>query len=194
MRVLVACESSGTVRDAFTRAGHSAMSCDLLPTETPGEHYQGDVFDVIGTQEFDLMIAHPPCTHLAVSGARHFPAKKADGRQADALEFVRRLLEAPIDRIAVENPVSIISSHIRPADQMIHPWQHGHGEQKQTCLWLKNLPLLRPTNIVEGREQRVWKMPPSEDRWKLRSVTYRGIADAMADQWGQLTSVQGVLW
>ena len=184
MRVLVACEYSGTVRDAFRAFGHDAMSCDLLPTDVPGPHYQGDVFDVIG-DGWDLMIAHPPCTHLAVSGARHFAAKRESGVQQEALDFVQRLLDAPIPRIALENPVSIISSHIRKPDQVIQPWQYGHGETKATCLWLKNLPLLQPTQIVEGREARIHKMPPSPDRWKLRSKTYAGIALAMAIQWGR---------
>lgn len=185
MRVLVACEYSGRVRDAFRSLGHDAWSCDLLPTEVEGPHYCGDVFDVIG-DGWDLMIAHPPCTDLAVSGARHFAAKRADGRQQAALEFVRNLMNAPIERICIENPVSIISSHIRPADQYIQPWQFGHGETKKTGLWLKNLPKLVPTNIVEGREARVHRMPPGPDRWKERSRTYQGVADAFAAQWGGL--------
>jgi hypothetical protein len=183
MKVLIACEYSGRVRDAFLAKGHDAISCDLLPTDAPGPHYQGDVFDIIN-DGFDLLIAHPPCTHLAVSGARHFVAKKASGVQDAALDFVRRLLDAPIDKIALENPISIISSRIRKPDQIIQPWQFGHGETKATCLWLKNLPLLVPTNIVEGRSDRIHKMPPSPDRWKLRSTTYSGIAQAFADQWG----------
>ena len=183
MRVLIACEYSGTVRDAFIAQGHDAMSCDLLPTDRGGPHYQGDVFDIID-EGWDLMIAHPPCTHLAVSGARHFAAKQADGRQADALFFVHRLLDAPISRICLENPVSIISSRIRKPDQIIQPWQFGHGETKTTCLWLKGLPKLIPTDIVQGRADRIHKMPPSPDRWKLRSTTYQGIADSMAKQWG----------
>lgn len=181
MRVLVACEYSGAVRDAFRARGHDAVSCDLLPTDAPGPHYQGDVRDVLG-DGWDLMVAHPPCTHLAVSGARWFKHKQAE--QAQALEFVRLLLAAPIPRIALENPVSIISSRIRKPDQVIQPWQYGHGETKATCLWLKNLPLLRPTDVVEGREARIHRMPPSPDRWKLRSATFPGIAAAMADQWG----------
>lgn len=185
MNVLIACEYSGRVRDAFSKMGHFAMSCDLLPTEAPGLHYQGDVFDIID-QGWDLMICHPPCTHLAVSGARHFAAKRESGVQQEALEFVRRLLDAPIKRIALENPISIVSSVIRKPDQIIQPWQYGHGETKATCLWLKNLPLLRPTNIVDGREARVHRMAPSPDRWKERSRTYQGIADAMAAQWGTL--------
>ena len=183
MRVLVACEYSGTVRDAFRARGHDALSCDLLSTDVDGPHYQGDVFDIIN-DGWDLMIAHPPCTDLAVSGARYFAAKIADGRQARALDFVRRLLDAPIERIALENPISIISSKIRKPDQIIQPWQFGHGETKATCFWLKNLPLLAPTDVVDGREQRIWKLPPSADRWKLRSKTFKGIAEAMADQWG----------
>lgn len=180
LRVLVACEYSGSVRDAFAALGHEAMSCDLLPTDKPGPHYQGDVRDVLDAG-WDLMIAHPPCTHLAVSGARWFAAKQRE--QAEALDFVRLLLNAPIPHIALENPISVISSRIRKPDQIIQPWQYGHGETKATCLWLKGLPPLRPTNIVEGREARVHRMPPSEDRWKERSRTYAGIAAAMADQW-----------
>ena len=183
LKVLVACEYSGRVRDAFTKLGHFAMSCDLLPSDAPGLHYQGDVFDIVD-QGWDLMIAHPPCTHLAVSGARHFKAKKESGVQQEALEFVRRLLAAPIPKIALENPISIISSVIRKPDQIIQPWQFGHGETKSTCLWLNGLPKLVPTSIVEGRDDRIHKMPPSPDRWKLRSTTYQGIADAMAAQWG----------
>ena len=184
MKVLVACEYSGTVRDAFLRLGHEAMSCDLLPTDSPGPHHQGDVRDVLG-DGWDLMICHPPCTHLAVSGARHFPAKRASGVQDEALDFVRLLLSADVPRIALENPISIISSAIRKPDQIIQPWQFGHGETKATCLWLKGLPKLTPTNIVNGREARVHRMPPGPDRWKERSRTFLGIAEAMADQWGQ---------
>lgn len=180
LKVLIACEYSGAVRDAFIAEGHDAISCDLLPTEKPGPHYQGDVFDIIN-DGFDLMIAHPPCTHLAVSGARWFSEKKE--QQAEALDFVRRLMNVNIRHIAIENPVSIISSQIRKPDQIIQPWMFGHGETKATCLWLKNLPKLKPINIVEGREQRVWLMPPGPDRWKERSRTFEGIAKAMADQW-----------
>lgn len=183
MKVLVACEYSGRVRDAFIRAGHDAMSCDILPTDEPGPHYQGDVRDILGNG-WDLMICHPPCTHLAVSGARHFAAKQASGVQQEALEFVQLLLNAPIPMIALENPVSIISSRIRKPDQVIQPWMFGHGETKATCLWLKGLPKLKPTRIVEGRENRVHRLPPSVDRWKKRSTTLQGIADAMAAQWG----------
>ena len=186
MRVLVACEYSGIVRDAFIKRGHYAMSCDLLDTERPGPHYKGDVKDLIYESgvPWDLMIAHPPCTHLAVSGARYFAEKIADGRQQEALEFVRFLMAAPIPRIAIENPISIISSKIRKPDQIIQPWMFGHGETKATCLWLQNLPPLCPTTIVSGREARVHNMSPGPDRWKERSRTLQGIADAMAAQWG----------
>lgn len=182
MKVLIACEFSGVVRNAFRKKGHDAWSCDLLSSDDDSEfHITGDVLKVLGNG-WDLMIAHPPCTHLAVSGARWFKHKKNE--QAEALDFVAKLLNAPIEKICLENPISIISSKIRKPDQIIQPWQFGHGETKATCLWLKNLPLLQPTNIVSGREARIHKMPPSEDRWKKRSVTYQGIADAMADQWG----------
>jgi site-specific DNA-cytosine methylase len=180
MKVLIACEYSGTVRDAFLRLGHDAMSCDLLSTDVPGPHYQGDVFDIIN-DGWDLMIAHPPCTHLAVSGARWFKEKIKE--QAEALVFVRRLMDANIPRICVENPVSIISSKIRKPDQIIQPWMFGHGETKATCLWLKGLPNLKATNIVSGREHRVHLMPPGPNRWKERSKTFQGIADAMSSQW-----------
>lgn len=186
MRVLVACELSGRVRDAFNRRGHDAMSCDLLPTQSrePGEHWEGDVRGLLVSDWWDLMIAFPPCTYLAVSGARWW--KDRQGEQQEALRFVRQLMDAPIPRIAIENPVGRISTAVRKPDQIIQPWQHGHGETKATCLWLKNLPLLRPTDIVPGREVRVHRMPPSEDRSMLRSLTYQGIADAMAEQWGGL--------
>jgi len=181
VRVLVACEYSGTVRDAFIARGHDAMSCDLLPTEKPGPHYQGDVFDIIG-DGWDLMIAHPPCTHLAVSGARWWKDKLNE--QAEALWFVAQLMGAPIPRIAIENPISKISTAIRKPDQIVQPWQFGHGETKATCLWLNGLPKLVPTKVVPGREARIHKMSPGPDRWKERSRTYQGIADAMASQWG----------
>ena len=186
MRVLIACEYSGAVRDAFMVAGHDAMSCDLLPSEIPGPHYQGDVRDVLG-DGWDLMVAHPPCTYLSVSGM-HWTRRGLRDPQLteDALDFVRLLLAAPIPRIALENPVSIISTRIRKPDQVIQPWQYGHGETKATCLWLKNLPALKPTQIVDGREARVHRMPPGPDRWKERSRTYAGIAAAMAAQWGCL--------
>lgn len=183
MRILVACEFSGTVRDAFIRLGHDAVSCDLLPTESPGPHHQGDVTDLLNSG-WDMMIAHPPCTHLAVSGARWFKDKVYEQQQA--LDFVRVLMNAPIERIAIENPISVISSAIRKPNQIIHPWQFGHGETKATCLWLKNLPLLKSTNIVSGRDARIHKMPPGPERWKERSKTYPGIAEAMATQWGAL--------
>ena len=179
-RILVACEFSGVVRDAFARRGWDAWSCDLLPSEVPGNHIQGDVREVL-SRNWDMMICHPPCTHLAVSGARWFKDKVVE--QAEALEFVRLLLSAPIDRIALENPVSILSTRIRKPDQVIQPWQFGHGETKATCLWLKNLPKLVPTQVVDGREARVHRMPPGPDRWRERSRTFAGIADAMADQW-----------
>lgn len=182
MKVLVACEFSGTVRDAFLKRGHEAISCDLLDSEKEGPHIKGNVLDAIKAKDFDLMIAHPPCTHLAVNGARWFKDKKKE--QEEALEFVRRLLDCKIPRIALENPISIISSRIRKPDQIIQPWQFGHGETKATCLWLKNLPALVPTDIVSGREHRIHKMPPSKDRWRERSRTFQGIADAMASQWG----------
>lgn len=186
MRVLVGCEYSGKVRQAFRNLGHDAWSCDLLPSDDGSKyHIQNDVILLLN-DGWDLAIFHPPCTHLAVSGARHFAAKKASGVQQAALDFVQILLSAPIDKIALENPVSIISSRIRKPDQIIQPWQFGHGETKATCLWLKNLPLLNPTNIVSGRENRIHKMPPSADRWKKRSETYKGIADAMASQWGNV--------
>jgi site-specific DNA-cytosine methylase len=181
MKTLIACEYSGVVRDAFIAQGHDAISCDLLPTDISGPHYQGDVRDIL-EDGFDLMVAHPPCTHLAVSGARWFKDKQVE--QAEALDFVRLLLAAPIDKIALENPISIISSRITKPDQIIQPWQFGHGETKATCLWLKNLPKLQPTQIVDGREAKVHKMSPGPNRWKERSKTYQGIANAMAQQWG----------
>ena len=249
MRVLVACEFSGAVRDAFAARGHFARSVDLLPTESYGQpvmfrgdfgcevhptfdpscdeceygepwchrhgmfayecpclgptedeaeyadsceegarHLAGDLFTVEDIEGYDLVIAHPPCTHLAVSGARWMKAK---GHLVDdALDFVRRIMALPVKRLCIENPVSIISSRIRKPDQIIQPWQFGHGETKATCLWLKNLPKLTPTNIVAGREARIHKLPPSADRWKLRSITYAGIAEAMADQWGALLDAQ----
>ena len=194
MKILVACEYSGVVRDALIRGGHDAMSCDLLPTDVPGPHYQGDVFDVID-YPWDLMIAHPPCTHLSVSGSRHFAAKRMDGRQQSAVSFFMALVRRSehIPMTAIENPVCIMSSLYRKPDQVIHPWQFGHGETKATCLWLKGLPLLKPTNVVDGREARIHRMPPSPDRWKERSKTYSGIAQAMSDQWGIQKQIGGVL-
>jgi len=184
MRVLVACEYSGRVRDAFRRHGHDAWSCDLLPTEVPGPHFMAPVEHVLDLG-WDLMVAHPPCTHLAVSGSRHFHRKQR--QQAEALDFVRLLMAAPVPRWCIENPVSVISSAIRPPDQIIQPWQYGHGEVKTTCLWLQNLPKLRPTQCVDGREARVHRMPPGPDRWKDRSRTFQGVADAMGIQWGAVT-------
>lgn len=198
MRVLIACEYSGAVRDAFIAAGHDAMSCDLLPSEILGPHYQGDVRDVLGDR-WDLMVAHPPCTYLSVSGM-HWTRRGLRDPQLteDALDFVRLLLAAPIPRIAVENPVSIISTRIRRPDQIVQPWQYGHDASKTTCLWLKNLPALQPTQIIEPRivnGRRRWanqtdggqnRLSPSADRWKRRSATYAGIAGAMAAQWGCL--------
>ena len=182
-RILVACEYSGAVRRAFRAIGFDAWSCDLLPSEDDSPyHMQCDVTGLLG-DGWDAMICHPPCTDLSVSGARHFAAKIADGRQGRALDFVRLLLAAPIPCIALENPVSVISSHIRKPDQIIQPWQFGHGETKATCLWLKNLPKLVPSDVVEGREARVHRMPPGPDRWKERSRTFPGIAAAMAAQW-----------
>lgn len=193
MRVLISCEYSGTVRDAFIARGHDAMSCDLLPTDASGPHYQGDVRDILG-DGWDLMIAHPPCTYLSVSGMHWTTRGLRDPKLTeDALEFVQLLMDAPIPRIALENPVSIISSRIRKPDQIVHPWQFGHDASKRTCLWLKNLPPLVPTDVLPGgaKARRANqtasgqnKLGPSPDRWKIRSATYQGIADAMADQWG----------
>ena len=195
MRVLIACEYSGAVRRAFRARGHDAWSCDLLDAEDDSPHHiKHDVLDVIdGWMEkgdywikpWDLMIAHPPCTHLAVSGARWFEEKRASGEQQEAIRFFLALARAPIPRIAVENPVCIMSSLWREPDQVIQPWQFGHGEVKATCLWLKGLPPLVPTEIVGGRHPRVHLMPPGPDRWKERSRTYAGIAEAMAAQWGE---------
>jgi hypothetical protein len=193
MKVLVACEYSGRVRDAFIGGGHEATSCDLLPTDAPGPHHQGDVFDIIN-DGWDLMIAHPPCTYLSVSGM-HWTTRGLRDPQLteDALAFVQRLMDAPVNRIAVENPISVISSRIRKPDQIIQPWWFGHDASKKTCLWLKNLPLLTPTNMLPGDAKTRRgnqtasgqnKLPPSADRWKLRSETFAGIAQAMADQWG----------
>lgn len=187
MKVLVACEYSGRVRDAFRALGHDAVSCDLLPSEQPGPHIQGDVLDVLD-DGWDLLIAHPPCTHLAASGARWWKNKGKE--QEEATKFVFALAQAPIPRIAIENPIGYLSTAWRKPDQIIQPWQFGHGETKATCLWLQNLPKLQPTNVVEGREARVHRMSPSPDRWKERSRTYQGIAEAMAVQWGTETTRQ----
>jgi hypothetical protein len=182
-RVLIACEFSGIMRNAFTTRGWDAWSCDFLPSEDRSpNHIQGDVTKILD-QGWDLMIAHPPCTHLAVSGARWFKNKLTE--QAEALDFVNTLLNAPIRHIALENPVSVISTYFRKPDQIVQPWQFGHGETKATCWWLKNLPKLEPTSIVSGRDPRVHKMAPGPDRWKERSRTYKGIADAAAEQWGE---------
>lgn len=183
MRVLVACEFSGVVRDAFAAKGHDAWSCDLLPSERPGQHIQGDVRDALALG-WDLMLAFPPCTHLAVSGARWFKDKQVE--QYKAIEFVRMLLDQQpwIGRVAIENPVGVLSTRLRRPDQIIQPWQFGHGETKATCLWLRGLPLLRPTQIVPGRRARVHRMAPGPNRWKERSRTLPGIAEAMAGQWG----------
>jgi hypothetical protein len=198
MKILIACEQSGTVRDAFIAAGHDAMSCDILPSDKPGPHYQGDVLDVLGNG-WDMMIAHPPCTYLATSGL-HWNKRRPERAQQteDALRFVREFLVSDIEHIALENPIGCISSRIRKPDQIIQPWMFGHDASKATCLWLKNLPLLCRTKyvgprIVNNKER--WanqtdsgqnRLPPSADRAKIRSVTYQGIADAMAAQWGSL--------
>lgn len=198
MRVLVACEFSGTVRDAFAKLGHDAWSCDLLQTELPGNHYQGNVLDIIN-DGWDLMIAHPPCTYLSVSGMHWTTRGIRDPKLTeDALNFVNKLLNANIEKIALENPVSIISTKIRKPDQVIQPYEYGHDASKKTCLWLKNLPKLKATKIIEPKiigNKKIYgnqtqsgqnKLAPSKDRWKIRSKTYQGIANAMADQWGNL--------
>lgn len=184
MRVLIGCEVTGTVREAFASLGHDAWSCDILPSEIEGKHIQDDILTVIGRGHWDLLIAHPPCTDLAVSGARWFERK--GNRPELALELVRQLILAPIKRIAIENPISIISSRLRKPDQIIQPWEFGHGESKATCLWLKNLPKLRPTNVVEACVPIVHRMAPSVTRAADRAKTYPGIATAMATQWGVL--------
>ena len=199
MRILVACEYSGVVRDAFIRGGHTAMSCDLLPTDAPGPHYQGDVLDII-TDGWDMMVAHPPCTHLAVSGMHWTTRGLRDPKLTeDALAFVHLLLNAPIKKIALENPISIISTRIRKPDQIIQPWWFGHDASKKTCLWLKGLPALTPTDLLEGDNKTRRsnqtpsgqnRLPPSPDRWKERSKTYQGIAEAMALQWGNIKEEQ----
>ena len=198
MKVLIACEYSGKVRDAFIAKGHKAMSCDILPTDVEGPHYQGDVLDIINNG-WDLMVAHPPCTYLSVSGIHWATRGLRDPKLTeDALAFVKQLMDAPINRICIENPVSIISSRFRKPDQSVNPYHFGHDASKKTCLWLKNLPLLTPTNFIEPRMvngKKRWgnqtdsgqnKLPPSKDRWKIRSATYQGIANAMANQWGTL--------
>jgi site-specific DNA-cytosine methylase len=188
MKVLVACEESQAVTKAFRALGHEAYSCDLLPCSGghPEWHMQRDVLSILYGfyKPWDLVIAFPPCTDLAVSGARYFEQKRKDGRQQAAIKFFMKFADFSQCPIAIENPIGIMSTHYRKPDQIIQPWQFGHGETKATCLWLKGLPLLKPTNIVEGREQRIWKMPPSANRAKMRSKTYEGIAKAMAEQWG----------
>jgi hypothetical protein len=196
MKILIACEFSGTVRDAFILRGHKALSCDIMPTESPGPHYEGDVRDVLN-DGWDMMIAHPPCTYLSVSGIHWNNRGRGWEETNKALEFVKALMNAPIDRICIENPVSIISSRIRRPDQSIQPYEFGHDASKKTCLWLKGLPKLTPTQIIQPRivsGKKRWgnqtdsgqnKLPPSKDRWKVRSKTYSGIADAMANQWSE---------
>jgi hypothetical protein len=198
MRVLVACEFSGVVRDAFIKKGHTALSCDLLPTDKTGPHYQGDVLDLL-SEGWDLMIAHPPCTHLAVSGARHFAKKIADGRQQQGIDFFMALARAPISKYAIENPIGIMSNIWRKPDQIIQPWQFGHSVTKATCLWIRGLPTLTPTDVVDkgqtwiaksGKRMSQWYydsscLPPKK-REKMRNTTFQGIADAMAEQWGSL--------
>lgn len=185
MRVLVACEESQAVTIEMRRLGHEAYSCDIEPCSGghPEWHLQQDVIPLL-TQKWDMILAFPPCTHLAVSGAKWFAAKRADGRQQASIDFFMQFANADCSKIAIENPVGIMSTYYRKPDQIIQPWQFGHGETKKTCLWLKGLPPLIPTEIVEGREQRIWKMSPSEDRAKNRAKTFPGVARAMAEQWG----------
>lgn len=198
LKILVACEYSGTVRDAFIAMGHDAISCDLLPTESPGPHYEGDVCDIL-YDGWDTLIAHPPCTYLSVSGMHWTTRGLRDPKLTEeALSFVQLLMSAPIPRIVIENPVSVISSRIRKPDQVINPYEFGHDASKKTCLWLKNLPHLTATNMVNPRivnGKKRWgnqtdsgqnSLSPSKDRWKIRSTTYKGIAEAMAEQWGTL--------
>lgn len=187
MTVLIACEYSGLVRDAFIKNGVDVVSCDVEPSETPGPHIQCDVLQILN-RKWDAVIAFPPCTHLCSSGARWFPAKRADGRQQAAVEFFKRFTELDCPW-AIENPIGIMSTKYRKPDQIIQPWQFGHGETKATCLWLHKLPLLSASNIVEGREQRVFRMPPGPNRARERSRTFPGIANAMADQWCRVVGV-----
>ena len=184
MKILVACEESQAVTIEMRRLGHEAYSCDIEPCSGghPEWHLQVDALELL-KMKWDMILAFPPCTHLAVSGARYFEQKRKDGRQQAAIDFFMRFANADCPKIATENPVGIMSSVWRKPDQIIQPWQFGHGETKKTCLWLKGIPLLVPTNIVDGREQRIWKMPPSEDRAKNRAKTFPGIARAMAEQW-----------
>jgi len=186
MLVLIGCEESQAVCKAFRAKGHEAYSCDILPCSGghPEWHIQGDVMEAIRSREWDMLIAFPPCTDLAVSGARWFKEKRQSGEQQRSIDFFMRFVNADVPKIAIENPVGIMSTIYRKPDQIIQPWQFGHGETKATCLWLAGLPQLIPTNIVEGREGKVWRMPPGPDRAKLRSKTFPGIAEAMADQWG----------
>lgn len=181
MRVLAACEFSGRVRDAFLALGHFAVSCDLLPSDAPGPHHQGDVFDIID-QSWDLVIAFPPCTHLASSGARWWKDKARE--QAEAIEFVKELWRRGPEKMAIENPVGRLSSEWQRPNQIIQPWMFGYGETKATCLWLRGLPMLKPTNLVDGRANKIHWAGESKGRWKMRSLTYLGIAEAMAQQWG----------
>ncbi len=188
MKILIACEESGTVREAFERLGHDAWSLDILPTAIPGNHVQSRLFtDQVNYLEagWDMVIAHPPCTHLAVSGARWFAGKEKE--RWEAIQFFMKIALCNVPKLAIENPIGIMSTVYRKPDQIIQPWQFGHGETKATCLWLKGLQKLIPTNIVPGREARIHKMPPSDHRAKDRSKTYQGIADAMASQWGTIT-------
>lgn len=187
MKVLIACEFSGIVREAFKKRGHDAWSCDLLPTEIPGQHIRDDVLKHLD-DGWDMMIAFPPCTDLAVSGARWFKYKQQE--QKESIKFFMALVNADIPKIAIENPIGVMSTYYRKPDQIIQPWMFGHGETKATCFWLKNLPLLKPTNIVEGRIHRVHREPPSPERWKNRSRTFQGIADAMATQWSDLLNLR----
>jgi len=185
MKALIACEESQAVTKEFRKLGHEAYSCDIVDCSGgyPEWHIKSDVAAVLFYQEWDIVVAFPPCTHLAVSGARWFKQKQADGRQQKAIDFFMMFANYPCEKKSIEQPISIMSTRYRKPDQIIQPWQFGHGETKSTCLWLFGLPKLEPTNIVDGREQKVWKMPPSENRAKLRSKTYSGIAKAMAEQW-----------
>lgn len=187
MRILVACEESQTVTKEFRELGHEAWSCDIIPCSGgyPEWHIHGDVLPLLN-EEWDMIIAFPPCTHLACSGARWFREKRADGRQKEAIDFFMAIANSPCPKLAIENPIGIMSTEWKKPDQIIQPWQFGHGETKGTCLWLRGLPKLLPTNIVDGREARIHKMGRSKDRSKRRSKTYAGIAKAMADQWGNL--------
>jgi len=197
LKVLVACEFSGVVRDAFRRHGHDAVSCDLLPTEVPGPHYQGDVFEFLAQYpgRFDLMVAFPPCTYLSVSGNRWMRCPSRSAQIVEAVDFVKRLWALPIFYVALENPVSRLSSLFSPPTQSVQPWQFGHGEVKRTCFWLRNLPLLVPTNVVPGRDDRVHRAVPGPDRWRERSRFLPGLADAMAFQWGRsILDGPGLLW